>query len=98
MWSAAAAMPPLFIDGPRRRGRRTPQRSSFLLLLARHLLGVARLPERHIDRMAAIEERKGRARADAERPPHREQRLVLGMELQTGFHRLHPLLAIPRTD
>src|SRR3954447_17644779 len=83
-----------------RRGRdaRVPRCSLLFRLLRRRLLRVARLAERDVDRVRAIEKGDGRPGAYAQVLPHFEQRFVVGMRLQSLIDDLDRLLAISRCD
>src|SRR3954447_12809590 len=73
-------------------------RSLLLRLLRRRLLRVARLAERDVDGVRAIEEGDRRPGAYAQALPHFEQRFVVGMRLQSLIDDLDRLLAISRCD
>ena len=77
-----------------RDGRASSGSSLLLRLLRRHLLRMARLAERDVDRVGTIEERDGRPRAQAKLLPHFQQRFILGMRFQSLLHGFDRLLAI----
>src|SRR5437763_78239 len=60
----------------------------------RHFLRVARLAESHVDRIAAIEKRDGRTRANAELLPQLPQSFMLVRDLQSRLDRVQCFLAM----